>query len=260
MKEKKKKENTLNKRALLLTLSVFTTMAIIAIIMNMIMSAEDAKNAQSAREAASKQSIATDDGLTSVSGKAQAVTADALPAAATDTPPAENTKENTNTENDNAKNEAPPSASTSPTTATPLFAMPVDGEILKDYAENDLVFSATMNDWRTHCGIDIAAAENDDVKAAADGTVERVYEDGMLGNCVVIAHSDGLKTIYANLAAGSEISEGTNVKTGEIVGKVGKTSALEISDPIHIHFEVLLDGKNKNPADYLQIESENANN
>jgi len=76
--------------------------------------------------------------------------------------------------------------------------MPVNGNVIKQFSGDNLVFSNTMNDWRVHRGIDIDAPLGTQVRAAAAGVVERVFEDDMLGVVVIIDHGDGLQTIYAS--------------------------------------------------------------
>ena len=62
-----------------------------------------------------------------------------------------------------------------------IMQQPVSGAVLNDYSGDNLVYSKTMQDWRTHNGIDFAANEGDDVLAAADGTVEAITDNGMFG-------------------------------------------------------------------------------
>ena len=84
-------------------------------------------------------------------------------------------------------------------TAPTLLNPPVDGEIIWQFAINELIYSKT-DQWTTHTGIDIASPMGTPVRAVASGTVEKVYKDAGLGITVVIAHPNGHKTYYANLA------------------------------------------------------------
>ena len=59
------------------------------------------------------------------------------------------------------------------------------------FAADHLAYNATTRDWRTHEGLDLAAALGDPVCAAADGTVYTIYEDERYGTTVVLRHSGG---------------------------------------------------------------------
>ena len=55
--------------------------------------------------------------------------------------------------------------------------MPLDGNVAKGHSGGELVKYETLNEWRTHDGIDIEAAVGTEVKAAADGKVSKVFND-----------------------------------------------------------------------------------
>ena len=121
--------------------------------------------------------------------------------------------------------------------------MPCIGGIIKDYSMDELVYSKTMDDWRTHSGIDIAASVGAQVKAAADGIVEQVYTDEMLGNVIVIDHGNEIKTLYGNLQSSDYIEVKRTIKKGDIIGGIGTSGSEEKADEPHLHFEVLKDGE-----------------
>ncbi|NMB97932.1 MAG: peptidoglycan DD-metalloendopeptidase family protein [Clostridiaceae bacterium] len=131
------------------------------------------------------------------------------------------------------------------------FIMPVYGSIIYDYFMDKLAYSVTLNDWRTHKGIDIAAARGTAVKAVADGVVTEVCEDPKLGFTVVIEHANGLKTVYSNLASGDMVVPNQIVAQGESIGSVGDTALYEIALEPHLHFEVLKDDQIVDPKLYL---------
>lgn len=259
MKEKKKKENIFSKRSFFVTLVVIVGIMIIALVMNLILpekttNIDDETWKQAINE--SQKISDKDDGLTSVyAPESQAVSSTALPAEKQNKSDLEAEKEST------SNNQQPLSEQTeNSNTASIAFVSPVKGEVLKDYSSDELQYSETMNDWRIHSGIDIAADEGADISAAADGTVEKVTKDGMLGTSITILHPDGTKTIYGNMQEDSAISEGSAVKAGEIIGKVGKTAALEILEPPHLHFEVISQNKNADPHDFLPEKTSDTEN
>lgn len=146
-------------------------------------------------------------------------------------------------------------ASTSKNTATAKvdFSMPVSGSVTFDYSAEKLVYSKTLDEWRVHEGVDIAAEKGAAVKAAADGVVSEIKHDPGYGIIVVIEHKNGLKTVYANLATDDVVSPNQKISKGDVIGTIGTTAAFEASEPSHLHFEVLKDNENVNPSSYIPV-------
>lgn len=132
------------------------------------------------------------------------------------------------------------------------FIAPISGEIIKDYAEETLVYSETLDEWTTHLGVDIEAKRTTAVKASADGIIESKKNDPRFGLTVTISHDNGFKTVYSNLLTAEYVTEGDEVKQGQTIGTVGETATFEILDPSHLHFEMIKDGKNVNPTIYMK--------
>lgn len=102
-----------------------------------------------------------------------------------------------------------------------------------------------------HSGVDLAAASGTSVLAVGSGTVAFAAEQGNYGNLVVINHSQGLQTRYAQLD-GIQVTVGQQVRQGQQVGTVGETGL--VSFP-HLHFEVRTNSDlgwvAQNPANYV---------
>lgn len=132
--------------------------------------------------------------------------------------------------------------------------MPVHGEITKPFTEDVAVYSLTMNDWRVHRGIDIAAPVGTGVTACADGVIERVWTDPFLGQCVEISHGGEIRSRYANLSPDLPrgIEPGATVLSGDVIGGIGETMALEMADSPHLCFTLTVDGIPVDPTDYMQ--------
>ena len=114
-----------------------------------------------------------------------------------------------------------------------------------------LTYNVPMSDWRTHDGVDIAAASGTVVKAAAGGRVETIYSDDLYGTTVIIDHGDGLKSCYSNLQEVPAVAEGDRVMAGDTIGAVGRTALCETAEPFHLHFAMALNDKSVDPTDYL---------
>lgn len=135
----------------------------------------------------------------------------------------------------------------------PKFIMPVEGNICMDYAMDRLLYSKTLDEWRTHSGIDIEAPRGEVVKAAADGYVKEIKEDPCYGITITVDHENGYKTIYSNLASTSMVSVNQKVKAGDPISSVGNTAIFECMDPPHLHFEVYKDDKLIDPKTLLPV-------
>ena len=141
---------------------------------------------------------------------------------------------------------------------TPKFASPSDGAVSKGHSETALVYSMTMNDYRTHTGVDIALYEGAEVRSVADGVVADVWEDPMWGWCVSIDHEGDAESIYKNLSRESaeSLEAGETVLAGEVIGSVGDSALCEIADEPHLHFELKLSGVYVDPEEYIEFATE----
>ena len=146
---------------------------------------------------------------------------------------------------------APAPAAPTAAAASEYFIRPVAGPIENGYSMAVLTFSRTMQDWRTHDGVDIAAELGAQVKAMASGTVTQVYEDDLFGTTVVISHSGGLTSRYSNLAVTPTVAVGDQVVVGQVIGAVGDTALAEAGEVCHLHFAMTKDGVSVDPGDYL---------
>ena len=132
------------------------------------------------------------------------------------------------------------------------FVKPADGEIVKDYSKDNLVYSSTLEEWTTHLGIDIAMQKTDVVKAVADGKVKSIKNDPRYGLTVVIEHQNGFESIYSSLLTAEFITIGEEIKQGSTIATVGNTATFEIADTTHLHFEMKKNGKNVDPNIYIK--------
>lgn len=134
----------------------------------------------------------------------------------------------------------------------PTFIKPVEGEILREFAKDNLVYSETLKEWITHNGIDIKAEKTTIVKSAAEGTIKSIKNDPRYGITVVVEHVNGYVSIYSNLLTAEFVKEGESVKQGQTIGTVGNTATFEIADESHLHFEILKDNEYLNPSEYIK--------
>ena len=160
----------------------------------------------------------------------------------------------TNSKNTNTKTESTNKTADSKATENKelSFEKPIDGEIVKEYAKDNLIYSNTLQEWTTHLGIDIKADKTTVVKSAEAGKVKSIKNDPRYGLTIVIEHDNGYQTVYSNLLSSEFVVEGEKVEKGQSIGTVGNTAAFEIADEAHLHFEILKDSIQVDPNIYLK--------
>ena len=130
--------------------------------------------------------------------------------------------------------------------AAPASTQPFSGRVLNAYSGDELVYSKTLGDWRTHNGIDYACAKDAAVQSPTAGTVVLAGSDGSWGPTVAIKDSAGRVWRLCGVASPA-VQEGETVSAGQTLGKVGSVSC-ECAEEAHIHLEVLQNGQYLDPA------------
>ncbi len=133
------------------------------------------------------------------------------------------------------------------------FAAPCKGDVILEFSPDVPLYCQTLDDWRSHNGLDIASPLGADVRSVADGIVSDKYEDFRYGYTVVIDHEGGLRSIYSNLAELDTAVIGKHVKCGDVISSVGDTTLFETVADTHLHIEMLLDEVYVNPLDYFEL-------
>ncbi|WP_312699669.1 M23 family metallopeptidase [Sedimentibacter sp.] len=129
--------------------------------------------------------------------------------------------------------------------------LPLEGEVIREFTMDDLIYYEAIGEWRVHRGVDIKPGDTLMIESALAGTVESVNTSEIMGTEIVIDHGNNIKTVYSNLVT-ANVKVGEKIQQGHVIGNVGKTAGIESSDGAHLHFELLVDGKNVNPMDYIK--------
>lgn len=125
-----------------------------------------------------------------------------------------------------------------PKKGTGTFRKPVNTGVYAGYG---------MRWGRMHYGLDYAAPTGTPIYAADGGTVTFAGWSGAYGYTITIDHGANKKTLYAHCSR-LFVSAGTKVYKGQHIAAVGSTGR---STGPHCHFEILINGKNVNPAYYV---------
>lgn len=101
---------------------------------------------------------------------------------------------------------------------------------------------------RMHTGVDFAAPRGTPIHATADGVVISAKNEGGYGQTVRIRHDFGFETVYAHQSR-LRVKAGQRVSRGDHIGDMGSTGR---STGVHLHYEVLLNGRQVNPMTYVE--------
>ena len=150
-----------------------------------------------------------------------------------------------------------PAATAAPTPAAAQAAPPQqvtkpgiwDAKPLTGYSGDELIYSATLGDWRTHNGADYAAPAGESVYPAKAGRIVAVSEDALWGNVVEIMDADDVIWRYCGLRAAT-VKIGDDVTTADTLGTSGSIPA-EASGESHLHLECSRNGAYLDPESLL---------
>ena len=129
------------------------------------------------------------------------------------------------------------------TASTGTYIYPSQGDLTSYYSWRTL---SGYNEF--HRGIDIGSSNGLELVAADGGVVIQAHDkyDGY-GKCILIEHDDGTITRYAHCSK-ILVENGQRVAQGEYIANMGQTGA---ATGVHIHFEIIKDGRCINPMEYL---------
>ena len=141
-------------------------------------------------------------------------------------------------------------------TSDDRMAWPVYGDIVMPFSMTHFIYDPTLDQFRTNDHVRIAAEEGDPVRAAADGRVVSVGREARRGHYVTIDHGNGWLSTYGQLMENSLVSEGDIVRSGQVIGGVGRQTIFTSLNGTHVHLQVKRDNEPVNPYVWLEARAE----
>lgn len=123
---------------------------------------------------------------------------------------------------------------------------PASGKLSSGYGYRISPFSGHLS---LHEGIDISLSHGESIRSSGIGVVKSVGKNGTYGLLVDVEHSNRVVTRYAHLSK-IMVSEGDKIKVGDVIGLAGSTGR---STGPHLHYEVRVEGRPKNPKNFLSL-------
>ena len=114
-----------------------------------------------------------------------------------------------------------------------------------------LVFHASMNQWRTHNGVDFRTTAGTEVRAIKDGTVLSVEHTILEASVVTIQHANGLMTVFKGLDTDVRVESGETVKAGDAIGSVAAVMPRKRSEGPVLHMQMRQNGNLINPLNHF---------
>lgn len=131
------------------------------------------------------------------------------------------------------------------TKAPPTYIYPVSGRISSSFGKRN---APTKGASTYHKGVDFAVPTGTAVMASCGGTVIRAGWGSGYGYCVYIQHPDGRVTRYGHCSK-VLVKAGQSVSQGQKIALSGNTG---VSTGPHLHFEILINGSQVNPLNYIK--------
>jgi len=127
---------------------------------------------------------------------------------------------------------------------------PAEGEVLRAYDAQNLVFWEALGSYGVHTGLDIAGEAGGPVRCAADGVVASSVRDELWGWRVRVDQTDGRQALYAGMET-VDVIAGQNVTRGQQLGLMMDTVPCEAELGAHVHMELRRDGTLQDPEGML---------
>lgn len=100
---------------------------------------------------------------------------------------------------------------------------------------------------RFHSGIDFKGNSRDTIFSTGKGIVKKTSWRAGYGRCVIIEHMDGFESLYAHMSK-VLVAVGDSIYLHEPIGKIGSSGR---STGTHLHYEIIRNGENLDPYNFL---------
>lgn len=128
---------------------------------------------------------------------------------------------------------------------------PIVGSVIINYSMDKSVYFATLDQFKYSPALVVSATEGEQITAATDAVITRIYQDNELGNVVEMDLGDGYTLTYGQLHD-VVVSAGQYVTTGQLIAQAGKPTKYYSVEGCNVYFKLTKDGEPVNPMTYLE--------
>jgi septal ring factor EnvC (AmiA/AmiB activator) len=121
------------------------------------------------------------------------------------------------------------------------LSWPVKGDVLMKFSENNTIYFKTLAQYKSNPAIEISAEEGTKVIASAAGVVKEISEDSVTGKMITTDIGSDYTITYGQLT-NLKVSEGDEVKEGQLLGVVAKPTKYFSEEGSNLYFQVKENG------------------
>lgn len=133
------------------------------------------------------------------------------------------------------------------------LVFPTETKVIGKLFSEEMIYDATMRDYRAHMGTDFTCEEGDKVLSMCDGTVEEIYTSEMMGTVVRVSSGE-FSILYCGLNEDVLVNSGDQVEKQQQLGTAMGVPC-EAEDGCHIHVEIIVRNRNIDPLTVIENES-----
>lgn len=127
---------------------------------------------------------------------------------------------------------------------------PIVGKVLINYSMDKTVYFPTLQQYKYNPALMIQATEGENITAAADGRVSRIYNDAQYGNCISVDLGDGYELTYGQLGD-IDLKEGDYMQVGDVIGTVAAPTKYFSTEGANVYFKLTLNGEPCDPLNQM---------
>ena len=134
--------------------------------------------------------------------------------------------------------------------ATSKLSMPLNGEVILEYNEEVPAYFQTLDQYKINKSLLIQADVGTEVKAVADGVVEKIENTKDKGFLVTVYHGNGYKSVYGQLSDDLNVQDGDVITEGKIIGYVDEPTSYYLLEGSHLYYQFL---ENEEPINPMEV-------
>ncbi len=155
------------------------------------------------------------------------------------------------TSNDAVQNQIVTSVPTLSFSEKETLVWPIVGNVIINYSMDKSVYFATLDQFKYSPAMVVSAKEGEQITAATEAVVTRIYQDNELGNVVEMDLGDGYTLSYGQVH-NVAVSTGQYVTTGQLIAQAGAPTKYYSVEGCNVYVKLTKDGEPVNPMTFLE--------